>query len=480
MSDLKSIEVADVQAIDAAIQASTGAGSYGLTKNGFVAKPFARLLAEKLALAQALFGTGVDLSSGSSIRKLLEISALEDARQWTAMESWFDNCFAASAAGDALSRLGAELGFPRPFLQAKGTVKLKLVAQLPAGVTQITIPRGARMSSPGGHHVATTETVVLSAAVKERDVAVEAFFPGAEHNLNPGTPDAGGAFPQKLDRWNRLDPAVKELDDAEKKANANLVTIEHTKAFTGGELQWPDARYRQLLLRAPRSVWSLQVIETVVSLVPGVRQCVVRDPLGGLDINQSIFGNFNFIERLFGTERELASPYYFTVLVAPVLAAIWEGPDGLRAAVENAIEELRPIGIFPQIKEAEQIGVGIKAKLVVEGLPLPTGSKDKVNASSAASALKTRLLARVQQYIDGLRFGEPVRASEVVWALMNEPGIADVLEMSLVRYPAGFDSISFSQPVKTGGQEMPKNENVKVQGHQIAVFVDDASGLEII
>jgi hypothetical protein len=475
-----SIDVAAVLAVDAAIQTSTGAEGYGLTPAGFVAKPFARLLAEKLALAQSLFDTGVDLTSGSAIRKLLEISALEDARQWAALAATYNNCFVSSAAADALSRLGKELGLPRPFLEATGTVRLKLKADPAPGFPQLTIPRGARMSSPGGHQVATAETVVLSATNKERDVAVAAFIPGPEHNLNPALADSSGAFPQKLDRFDRADATLAQLVDAETAAGAQLVEIQHTKPLTGGELQWPDARYRELLLRAPRSVWSVGAIETAVSLVPGVRQVNVRDPLGGLDINQSIFGNFNFIERLFGTERDLASPYYFSVLVAPTPAAIWDGPDGLQVAVGNAIEDLRPIGIFPQIVKAEQVGIGIRADLVTEGLPLPSGNAATVNSSSAAVALKQRLLARVGRYVETLRFGEPVRAAEIVWAIMNEPGVADVQNLRLVRYPAALGSIMFDQPVADAAQELPRNENVTIQSQQIAAFVDDASGLTIV
>jgi hypothetical protein len=476
----QTVEVADVLAVDATIQASSAAAGYGLLPSGFVPKPFARILAEKLALSQTLFGGNVDLTSGSAIRKLVEVSALEDARTWSALGAVYDSLFVSSAVGDALSRLGRELGLPRPFMEARGTVKLKLVGTLPAGTTQIAIARGARLSSAGGHHVAIDESVVLSPAVKERNVAVVAFYPGPEHNLNPALPGGFGAFPQKLDRWNRLDPALEPLVKAEEAASANLVIIEHTTALAGGELQWPDARYRELLLRAPRSIWTIGSIETAVSLVPGVRQAVVRDPMGGLDINQSIFGNFNFIERLFGTERDLASPYYFTVLVAPTLSAIWSGPDGLQASVENAIEDLRPIGIFPEIKLADQVGVGIRAQLVTSGIPLPTGSKAKVNASKAAEEFKRRLLDRVGRYIDGLRFGEPVRASEIVWAMMNEPGLADVLNLQLLRFPAGFDAIQFTAAVPPGTQVLAKNENLTLQTQQIAVFVDEPGGLEII
>jgi hypothetical protein len=347
-------------------------------------------------------------------------------------------------------------------------------------LAQINIPRGARLSSPGGHHVATDERVVLSADAKERSVQVVAFYPGPGHNINPAAAEPDGSTPQKLDRWNRLDPMVKELDDAEKAASENLVIIEHTTPLTGGDMQWDDARYRALLLRAPRSIWTVRAIEIAVSLVPGVRQASIHDALGGLDINQSIFGNFNFIERLFGTERDLGSPYYFTVLVAPLPAAIWEGPDGLHTAIEDALEDLRPIGILPQINEAEQIGIGVQARLVVEGLPLPTGSKATVNSSAAGKALKERILARLQRYIDGLRFGDPVRVSEVVWTIMNEPGVADVLDLQLLRFPPGFDAISLGNPVTTNVQKLGCGTNVKLQGNQIAVFVDDPSTLEIV
>jgi hypothetical protein len=475
------IDTADVLAVDATVARSTGSRDFGVTRDGFVAKPFARLLAEKLALARGLFGDDLDISSGSAIRKLLEISALEDARTWAALASIYDNAFIPSAVGEGLSRLGQELGLPRPFLEAHGRVKLKLAGKLPPGIAQIAIPRGARLSSPGGHHAATDESVVLSAAAPERIVAMVAFFPGPEHNLNPTQADGAGQFPQKLDRFNRLDPAVKALDDAEKAAGAILVTIEHTEPFTGGELQWPDDRYRQLLLRAPRSIWTVDAIRIATSLVPGVRQVQVRDEFGGLDINQSIFGNFNFIERVFGSERDIASPYYFTVLVAPTPGAIWDGPDGLRASVESAIEDLRPIGIFPQVQLAEQIGIGVEGKLVTQGIPLPSGSQANVNASQAATDLKKRLLQRLQLYIDGLQFGDPVRASEVIWTVMNEPGIVDLREAKLLKFPPGFDAIDLQTGANlTGVQKFDCGNNVTLQANQIAVFVDDATGLTIV
>jgi hypothetical protein len=474
------IETAEVLAVDAAIGRSTGAGQFGLTPDGFVAKPFARLLAEKLALARALFGDDLNLSSTSAIRKLLEISALEDARTWAALSAMYDNCFIASATGEALSRLGEELGLHRPFLEGRGRIKVKLEGALPAGYTQLTIPRGARLATPGGHHVATDEGIVLSPASPERELAVVAFYPGSSHNLDPTQAAADGTFPQKIDRWNSLDPVLADLFAAEQQAGRPLTAIEHTEPLRGGQLRWPDARYRELLLQAPRSIWTADAVRIAVSLVPGVRQVQVRDPWGGLDIHQSIFGNFNFIERVFGSERDLGTPYYFTVLVAPTPAAIWEGPDGLRAAVESAIEDIRPIGIYPQVQPAEEIGVGVEGKLVVKGLPLPTGSRQTVNQSEPARALKQRLLVRLRRYVDGLEFGEPVRAAEATWAIMNEPGIADVRELKLVRFPPGFDAVDFTAAGSANVQKFDCGRNVELQANQIPVFVDDPSGLEVI
>jgi hypothetical protein len=470
MSDSTStrIETADVLAIDAAVARSSGSAQFGITQDGFIAKPFARLLAEKLALARELFGNDLDLSSGSAIRKLLEVSALEDARTWAALTSMYDNNFVSTATGDALSRLGEELGISRPFLEASGKIKLTLVGGLPSEMTQLDIPRGARLLTVGGHHVAINESVTFSVANPVREVSVVAFYPGSTHNLNPTRAAADGTFPEKIDRWNRYDSMLDNLFEAERLVGVPLLQITHTASLTGGENQWDDNRYRQLLLQAPRSLWTVEAIQTAVSLIPGVRQVQVRDGLGGLDLSQSIFGNFNFMDRLFSSERDLGSPYYFTVLVAPTPAAIWDGPDGLALAVESAIEDLRPISIFPRIIEATEVGIGVSAQLVVKGLPLPTGQQNVVNSSQPATALKQRLMSRLQRYIDTLSFGEPIRASEIIWTLMSEPGIVDVVDLKLLRYPPGFDTV------------VDQSKNINLQSSEIPVFIDDPSQLIIL
>jgi hypothetical protein len=470
------VSTADVLAIDAEVTRATGAAGFGVTRHGFVPKPFPRLLAEKLATARALFGDDLDLTSGSVVRKLFEVVALEEARTWAVLADTYDAGYAVSARGHALTALGTELGLPRPHLEATGTIALSLVPPLPAGLTELVIPRGARLTTAGNHHVATDERVRLSEAEPARaNVPVVAFYPGPEHNLDPARPD------HLIDRWFRGDPMLADLLAAEAAAGRPLVTIGHTAPLAGGERRWPDERYRDLLLRAPRSVWTVEAVEVAVSLVPGVRRVLVRDAWGGLDLNQSIFGNTTFVERVFGSERDLGSPYYFTVLVAPTPGAVWDGPDGLRAAVESAVEDLRPVGIFPQVVRAEEVGVGVGGDLVVRGLPLPTGSRAAVNASPEAAALKARLLGRVNRAVEALGFGEPVRAAQVVWAMMSEPGVVDVRNPVLLRYPPGFDDVDLTAP-----QDAPPpavracGGNLELAVNQIPVFVADDARLRVV
>lgn len=473
------IGIQTVLDIDDRVTRSSGGEGFGVTRAGFVPKPFARLLAEKLALARALFGDDLDIGSGSAIRKLLEVSALEDARGWAALAAVYDDAFVSSASGAALSHLGEELGIARPNLEARGSVKVTLEGALPGQRTQLTLPRGARLSTAGGHHVVLEETVILSASSPERVVPVAAFYPGPSHDLDPAASDGSGGFPQKIDRWNRASAQLSELVSAEGEASRELVKIDHTEPLRGGTLGWPDARYRQLLLGVPRSIWTVEAIELAVSLVPGVRQVQVRDAWGGLDINQSIFGNFNFIERLFGSERDLGSPYYFNVLVAPTPGAMWDGPTGLRVAVESAIEDLRPISIFPRLVEGTVVSVGVQANLVVRGLPLPSGSRATINASPAAAQIKARLIARFRQYLDSLKFGEPVRVNQIAWVLLNEPGIADVQDLQLVRFPAHFEALTGAEAKASGVQTLACGANLPLGTNEIPVLVEDPDRLTI-
>jgi hypothetical protein len=475
-----SLDLTEVLAVDDSVTRSSASAGFGVTGAGFLPKPFARLLAEKIALARQVIDADVDLSSGSMIRKLLEIASLEDARTWAALAAAYDDSFVSSATGRALSDLGAELGIVRPYMCAAGTVTLTAAGTVPPK-PHLVLPRGSRLTTLGGHRVALASTVTLSPAVTTATVPVVSFDPGPIGNLDPSIDDGSGHFLQKIDRWEPADAKLEVMREVDVQAGfaANssatgqgLVRIKHTVALSGGEMQWPDATYRSFLLRAPRSIWSADAIASTVSLVPGVRQVTVRDGWGGLDLSQSIFGDFDFIERLFAAERDLASPYFVSVLVAPTDAAVWDGPGGLHATVEEAIRDVRPVGIFPNVIEADQIFVAVKADVITRGLTLPPGSPAVVNASPAALALKGRLSDRLHAVVDGLQLGDPVRSAAVLHALMSEPGVADVVHLRLVRYPRQLDRIGTSMAVNTTPEILGQDENLNLVTDQIAVLVD--------
>jgi hypothetical protein len=471
---------ADVTAVDAAVLRATGTDDVGVTDGGFVPKPFARILAEKLALARGVLGEDVDLTSSSVLRKLLEISALEDARTWAALGGMYDNSFVVSATGEALSALGAELGLPRPFLEATGWVTLQLSGTLPAGVGSVRFPLGARMLTPGGHDVATAEEAVLSATQPKADIAVVAFQPGERGNLKPGTTAADGTHLQRIDAWNLLDPALADYAALVERTRAEgspvEVTITHTAELTGGQQRWPDDRYRSLLLRAPRSIWSAQAVQVAVSLVPGVRQVQVRDQLGGLDLNQSVFGTLNFLDGVFSAERDITNPFSLTVLVAPTPGAVWEGPGGLRESVLAAMENIRPLGIFPAVERGDTVSVSFAADVLVGGVPLPPGSRDAIGGSPAAVQLKRSMSEQVRAYVMGLSFGEPVRAAEVTYALMSVPGVQDVRGLELLRWPGPPDETGLPGAI----QRLGAGQNVTVGPTSIPSYVEQLDGMRIV
>lgn len=486
MSDETSIDLTDVLAVDDTVTRSTGSANFGVTEAGFLPKPFTRLLAEKIALAQQLIDPAIDLSSGSVVRKLLEVTALEDARTWAALAAEYDDSFVSTARGRALSDLGEELGIARPFLTADGSVTLTLAKALP--VPHLVLPRGSRLSTPGGHRVALATAVQFTAGVTSAVVPVTSFDPGPIGNLDPAVTDAGGGRPQRIDRWEIADRKLAPMIAADVAAGfldtassigQGLVRVQHTQALTGGNAQFDDDRYRALLRAAPRSLWTADSIAATVALVPGVRQVAVRDGWGGLDLSQSIFGQFNFFERLFAADRDMSSPFFVTVLVAPTEAAVWEGGAGLRTAVQQAIRDVRPVGIFPDVVQAEQVFFTIQADVVTAGVPLPSGSVASRNLSPGALALKQRLAARLRGVVDGLQLAEPVRAAALSAAIMGEPGVIDVSQLQLIRFPYSVDGVGSGGESDNSPDTLDVDENLEVSADQIAVFVESPGRLTV-
>ncbi|MEJ8560058.1 baseplate J/gp47 family protein [Yoonia sp. GPGPB17] len=232
-SDISPIEDAafDPAAIAEAELRDSAGGPYGLGDKGFVPKPYARLVAEGLARAKLYFGDDIDVRPGSAMRRIIEMTSLDHARTYVHLGALYDSGNVSTAREAALDRRGEELGLPRPFLQAEGSVQLDLAIPMPAG--GVVIDAGARMLTAGGHHVALAQSARFSEGQTSQTVAVQAFYPGPQHNLDPAQPD------QLIARWHPFDSKLETLQrlaaDADMTTEEALV-ITHANALAGGSV----------------------------------------------------------------------------------------------------------------------------------------------------------------------------------------------------------------------------------------------------
>jgi len=429
-------------------------GDFGVTQQGFVIKPFTAILQDKCDRALAMFGPDADLRSTSSLRKLLDITSAEDQNLWKGMEQLYYGNFISTASGDALDLLGDDMSVPRRFLASKASVKLKLINGAPGKTYNLPLGTMVETNAPV-RHFRTRGLVSLSDVNKEAIVDVEALERGPASNV------AANAINQI-----NADFAQRHLN-----LGPASVSVANDQPASGGELQEDDASYRGLLLGYPRTVWTLEAVERAVKGVDGVRDCRLFDPLGGVDVSQSMFNLFAFSQRRFGAQRLLGTPYYFDILVAVEPGFPWlsqPGIIGVQEAINNAIAGVRPIGIFPNIRLANNVTVGLRASILVKA----GHDKDGVVAS-----IRDRLSERV----NSLGLGGAVLFSAAQCDCMNVPGVVDVQGLHLRRSPPQFAGVAFGNQLSFQGAviEAGVGENIELQPNEVALFEVDSNLVQL-
>jgi len=427
---------------------------YGVTPTGFVVKPFTDILSAKLDLARSVFGPEVDLRSTSALRRILDIASAEDQEHWKALESAYYANFISTATGDALDLLGEDLGRQRENQQATGQVTFTLANEAPG--RNYILPIGTLVETAAPViRFRTTDVAILSTAQKTAAVPATAVLPGASGNI------ASSAIIQ-------INPIY-----AGHYLSLGTATIAATNPapFTGGDLLADDETYRSQLLRVPRTLFTVQAVSATVLNVDGVRDCRVSDPLGGVDVSLSIFSSFVFDRRRFGQARFLGTPYFFDVLVAPEPGYAWEtigAVIGLRDQVAAAVDTVRPIGIFPNIRLADLIVVGVRANIT---------TRPGMDLVAVDAALKLAF----EQRVAGLGLGGPVLASEVLRDLLNVSGVVDVQNLHLRRYPPTFGSIVFGTREQFQGAaiEADLGSNLSLTSNEIATFQYDSKLIDL-
>ncbi|MBV9981131.1 baseplate J/gp47 family protein [Bradyrhizobium sp.] len=422
---------------------------YGVTQAGFVVKPFADILSAKLNLARSLFGADVDLRSTSALRKILDIASAEDGEHWKALEGAFYANFLSTASGGALDMLGDDVGLSRDNQLATGQVTFTLANEAPG--RSYIIPVGALVETAApAVRFRTTGIATLSGQSKTVTVAARAVLPGPSGNI------ANSAITQ-------INPIY-----AGHYLSLGSATVAATNAapFAGGDVLADDETYRARLLRLPRTLFTVDAVSAAVLNVDGVRDCKVSDPLGGVDVSLSIFNSFVFDSRRFGQARFLGTPYFFDVLVAPQPGYAWEtigGVVGLRDAVSAAVDAVRPIGIFPNIRLADIVVVGVRANVLTQ-------------PGADPAAVTAALQSKFENRVGSLGLGGPVLASEVLSDLFNVSGVVDIQNLHLRRYPPTFGSIVFGDREQFQGAaiEADIGANLPITSNEIATFRYDS------
>lgn len=428
---------------------------YGVTKTGFNIKPFQEVLTEKIERTKQMFGVDeADLRSTSALRKLLDISSFEEHELWKSMEQLYYSNFISTASGDTLDLLGEDVGVPRRFLTAKGEVTLKLSNEAPGRIYNLPVGTLVETDAPN-KRFRTLERVALSSQNKEEKVKIEAIERGVGSNVAANTINKINAI--YAQRYLNLGSAI--------------IAVKNEQPTAGGEEPEADTSYRDLLLGYPRTLWTLEAVRHVVKNLDGVRDCRLFDPLGGVDVSLSKFGLFNFSQRRFGLQRLLGTPYYFDILVATYPGFIWESEGsitGLQETIENAIRQVRPISIFPNVRRANNVLIGLRAKVLIK-----TGH----DGNAAIAAIKDALNRR----INTLGLGSSVLYSEVLCDCMGVASVIDVQSLHLRRCPPLFSGINFGSGQRFQSEviEAAVGENIPLQPDEIAVFKIDAELIDI-
>ena len=399
--------------------------------------------AEKLALARDAASARTSTSRRArSLRKLLRDQRARGRPHVGALA----RC-TTTASSCPRDRRGAERGSAtssgstRPFVEARGTVKLELTGDLPAAHPTRADP--ARRAAAHARAATTSpldESVALSAATRARPSRPSApSIPGPEHNLDPV--DAGAAArPLNLARRSarrRSSPcsearrgAVRRQDRAHRAAHRRRAALarrplprrcscaRRARSGRGRGARGSPPRSCPACARCrsatPGAAWTstsrssaTSTSSSGCSAASATSAARTTSTPGGADAG-----------------RDLGGPG------RPARG----GECGDRGPASRSRSSRGPAGRPGRHRRRRARSDRPRAAAAEHG------SRATVNASPPALALKARLLERLSQYVDTLGFGEPVRAAEVIGALMEEPGIVDVRNLGCLRYPPGYDA----------------------------------------
>jgi hypothetical protein len=427
---------------------------YGVTPDGFVIKGIDTILAEQQARARDMFGSDVDLTPGSPIRKILDAVAWQAQDVWRGLERQYYSNFIVTADGQSLDLLGADLGIERRNLRSQGLITFTLGGLQFPGRSYV-LPEGTIVQTGGGIRFRTKAPTKLELPALPKTVPAEAMERGPAGDIGPNL--------------------ITQIDPDYARTHLTIptgttVTPSNPAAFAGGALFESDDDYRSRLRGFPRTVWTLDRIAETVRDIDGVRDVRVFDPLGGVDVSQSYFNLFRFSERVFSADRRFASPYFFDIVVATDPGWPWRtgtgAIEGRYERIVRSLRDVRPVSIFPNVVPANQVEIGVRCTLKVQ----PGHDRD---------AILGDIRTRIHRYVASLHLGGQVLYSDVLVRTRVATGVLDVQQLHLRRCPPQFDGINFGGAQFRQTVEMAVGENIDLASDEVAFFTIDSQLIDI-
>jgi hypothetical protein len=134
--------------------------------------------------------------------------------------------------------------------------------------------------------------------------------------------------------------------------------------------------------------------------------------------------------------------------------------------VLETIRQWRPVSIFPNILEGNDVDVGLRATLVVQ-------------SGHDQDAIRGQILDSLHTTVNGLALGRGVLYSDVLLIARTAPGVVDVQNLHLRRCPPAFAGINFSGALFGESVELAVGDNLVLAPDEIAQFSLDSGLIDI-
>jgi len=333
---------------------------YGIINEGFITKTYDIILSEMISKAQEFFGPEIDLRSTSSLYKFLQIIAYQITVQWESMERYWSATFLKTATGLSLDYHGDDFDL----LRKTADYSQGIVTFTTDGTIPLTIPEGTTIQTETNYIFETNnDLTILSGSTGS--IAITAQESGSLYNVGSNEITV-------------ISPTI-----------AHVLSVTNDSPTTGALDLESDEEFRSRLSNLSRTNWTTDSIKSAIEEISGVREVQIYE---------------NYPEN-----------HQFTVFIAPILAGTLSSgsayyDQSFFDIIEQAIEEKRPICVYPVIEEANQISIDISAEI-------------ELDASYDFDTIYDNIEERITSYITALRIGENVLYHEIVWAIMEEPGV---------------------------------------------------------